>query len=59
MKEQDQRAVESMCATGMTLDTLCTCFPDCSKEEIKEVYDKFHSSSEQKEADISISVNCS
>ena len=38
MNDQDRRAVENMCITGMDLEGLYACFPAFSKEQIEKIY---------------------
>ena len=38
VNEQDCRAVENMCLTGMELDGLYACFPKFPREEIERIY---------------------
>ena len=40
MNKQDEKAVESMCQCGLSLDAITTCFPHFSKKEIKEIYNR-------------------
>ncbi len=37
MNEQDRRAVENICITGMELENLYSCFPNFSREEIEKI----------------------
>ena len=59
MNEQDRRAVENMCLTGMELDGLYACFPSFGKEEIEKIYNDLKNKSEDGAEDNVISVNCS
>ncbi len=40
MNEQDKRAVETMCRSGLDLKELFGTFPAFSKEEIEKVYNR-------------------
>lgn len=46
MNEQDTRAIENMCLTGMELNSLYTCFPSFSREEIEKIYNEVKSKPE-------------
>ena len=59
MNEQDRRAVENMCLTGMELDGLYACFPSIKKEEIEMIYNEVKNKPEDGTEDNVISVNCS
>ncbi|MBP5607268.1 MAG: hypothetical protein J6X66_03245 [Lachnospiraceae bacterium] len=59
MNEQDCRAVENMCLTGMDLDGLCACFPSFPKEQIERIYNEVKNKPENGAEDNVISVNCS
>ena len=59
MNEQDRRAVENMCLTGMELDGLYACFPSFGKEEIEKIYYEVKNKLEDVAEDNVISVNCS
>ena len=59
MNEQDRRAVENMCITGMDLDGLYACFPAFPKEEIGKIYDEVKNQPEDGGEENVISVNCS
>ncbi|MBP3240514.1 MAG: hypothetical protein J6M92_08205 [Oribacterium sp.] len=59
MNEQDCRAVENMCLTGMDLEGLYTCFPTFAKELIDKVYYDVKNKPEDGADDNVISVNCS
>ncbi len=59
MNEQDRRAIENMCLTGMELDSLYACFPKFAKEEIEKIYCEIRSGSENKGEENVISINCS
>ena len=59
LNEQDRRAVENMCLTGMELDGLYACFPSFGKEEIEKIYNEVKNKPEEGSEDNVISVNCS
>lgn len=40
MKEQDVRAVESLCRCGMELEGILKCFPMFSEADIEKIYNK-------------------
>ncbi len=59
MNNKDKTTVETFVSTGMDLETLYTCFPDFSREEIAEIYksckdNQFSDGDEHK-----MSINCS
>ena len=59
MNEQDCRAVENMCHTGMDLEGLYACFPSFAKELIEKVYYDVKNKPEKGAEDNVVSVNCS
>lgn len=59
MNEQDRRAVENMCITGMDLDGLYACFPAFPREEIEKIFNEVKNKPEDGGEDEGISVNCS
>lgn len=59
MNKRDQMAVETFVGTGMELETLYTCFPDFSKDEITEIYNNYKASQTTDEGGHSMSINCS
>ncbi len=59
MKEQDKRAVESMCRCGLSLDAITACFPMFPKKEIKAVFDEVQSGEKPEGDGGGISINCS
>jgi hypothetical protein len=59
MNEQDCRAVENMCLTGMDLEGLYACFQTFAKELIDKVYYDVKNKPEDGADDNVISVNCS
>ena len=58
LNNQDRRAVENMCLTGMDLDGLYACFPGFPKEEIERIYNDVKTKPEEAGEDNVISVNC-
>ena len=58
MNEQDRRAVENMCLTGMDLEGLIACFPKFSKEEIERIFTASSNRSSDDAVDTLISINC-
>ena len=59
MNEQDRRAVENMCLTGMEPEGLYACFPSFSREEIDKIYKTVKGKPGDGTEDNVISVNCS
>ena len=59
LNDQDRRAVENMCLTGMELDGLYACFPAFPKDEIEKIYNEVKNQPEDGAEDNVISVNCS
>ena len=59
MNEQDRRAIENMCLTGMEPDALYACFPKFAKEEIEKIYSEIRNGSESAVEENVISINCS
>ena len=59
MEERNIRVVESMCATGMELDTLYDCFPDMDRNDIKVIYESYHAENVLTNHDTGIRMNCS
>ena len=58
MNEQDCRAVENMCLTGMELDGLLACFPKFPREEIERIFTAARNRSVDDAVDTLISINC-
>ena len=58
MNEQDRRAVENMCLTGMELEELLVCFPGFPREEIERIYAEAGNKSDDDMVDLLISINC-
>lgn len=59
MNKHDETAIESMCKCGMSLETLYTCFPQFSKKEIRDIYERSQGKSDNGEEPPQISINCS
>ena len=59
VNEQDRRAIENMCLTGMELDGIYVCFPSFRKEEIEKIFNEVKNKPEDGTDDNVISVNCS
>lgn len=58
MNEQDRRAVENMCLTGMDLEGLIACFPKFPREEIERIFTSAGNRSDDDAVDTLISINC-
>jgi hypothetical protein len=58
MNEKDKKVVEAMCRTGMDFETLCSCFPKFSSEDLLEVAKKYNKNCEFENAP-RVSINCS
>lgn len=59
MKEQDKRAVESICRCGLDIDGVIALFPQFSREDIVRIYEATTGMAEGTGEEICISVNCS
>ena len=59
MKEQDKRAVESLCRCGMSLEGVMSSFPHFPKEEIEAVYNRVNKKKPDADESIGVSINCS
>ena len=59
MNKQDERAVESMCLCGLSLDAIASCFPHFPKKEIKAIYDRIKGTTKSDDNNGQISINCS
>ena len=59
MNKKDQMTVENFVSTGMELETLYTCFPDFSKEEIAEIYNNYKDNQPVDADGHAMSINCS
>lgn len=58
MKEQDVRAVESMCRCGMELEGVVSLFPKFPPAEIEKIYNRIHGVV-IRDNKSKISINCS
>lgn len=59
MKEQDKRAVESMCRCGLELEDAIAVFPTFSEEEVMAVYKSVKGLDTGADRELNISINCS
>ncbi len=59
MKEQDKRAVESLCRCGMSLEGVISSFPHFPREEIEAVYNSVNKINPDAGDGVGISINCS
>ncbi|SHI63990.1 hypothetical protein [Pseudobutyrivibrio xylanivorans] len=59
MNKKDQMTVENFVSTGMELETLYSCFPDFSKEEIAEIYNNYKANQHEAVDGHTMSINCS
>ena len=59
MNKKDQMTVENFVSTGMELETLYSCFPDFSKEEIAEIYNNYNGKQPSDADGHTMSINCS
>lgn len=59
MNKKDQMILENFVSTGMELETLYTCFPDFSKEEIAEIYNNYKDNEVPTSNSTGMSINCS
>lgn len=59
MNKKDQLTVENFVSTGMELETLYTCFPDFSKEEIAAIYNNYKANQFNETENNIMSINCS
>ncbi|MDC7278067.1 hypothetical protein NXH64_00990 [Butyrivibrio fibrisolvens] len=58
MNKKDQMTVENFVSTGMELETLYTCFPDFSKDEIAAIYNNYNENILNNNEGQTISINC-
>lgn len=58
MNKKDQMTVENFVSTGMELETLYTCFPDFSKDEIAAIYNNYNENILNNNDGQTISINC-
>lgn len=59
MKEQDKRAVESMCRCGLDLEGVIAVFPTFPKEDVVEIYNSVKGLDTGADGELNISINCS
>ena len=59
MKEQDKRAVESLCRCGMSLESVLSSFSNFPREEIEAIYNSVNETESDVGEGIGISINCS
>lgn len=59
MNKKDQLTVENFVSTGMELETLYTCFPDFSKEELAAIYNNYKENQFNEDENNIMSINCS
>lgn len=59
MKEQDKRAIESMCQCGLDLEGVISVFPTFPKEEVKAIYNSVKGLDTGTDGELNISMNCS
>lgn len=59
MKEQDKRAVESMCRCGLDLEGVIAVFPAFPKEDIAAIYNSVKGLGAGVDGELNISINCS
>lgn len=59
MKEQDKRAVESMCRCGLDLDGVVDVFPTLPKEDVVAIYNSVKGLGTGADGELNISINCS
>lgn len=59
MKEQDKRAVESMCRCGLGLEGVIAIFPKFKEEEIAAIYESVKGLHKEADEKSGISINCS
>ena len=59
MKEQDKRAIESMCRCGLDLEGVISVFPTFPKEEVMAIYNSVKGLDTGTDGKLNISMNCS
>ncbi len=59
MREQDKRAVESMCRCGLSLEGILESFPGFPKDEITAIYEQMKGTESSREEAPEIKMNCS
>ena len=58
MKEQDRRAIESMCRCGLELEGVISVFPTFPKEDVMAVYNAVKGLDAGADGELNISMNC-
>ena len=59
MKEQDKRAIESMCRCGLDLEGVISVFPTFPKEDVMAIYNAVKRLNAGADGVLNISMNCS
>lgn len=59
MKEQDKRAVESMCRCGLDLEGVIAVFPAFPKEDVMAIYNSVRGLDTGADGKLNISIYCS
>ena len=59
MKEQDKRAIESMCRCGLDLEGVIAIFPMFPKEDIVAIFESIKRLNSGTDRKSDISINCS
>ena len=59
MKEQDKRAIESMCRCGLDLGGVISVFPTFPKEDVMAIYNAVKRLNAGADGELNISMNCS
>lgn len=60
MNDKDRLTVENFVSTGMELETLYTCFPDFSREEVADIFNQYKEKNHSICDDTNnLSINCS
>ncbi len=59
MKEQDKRAIESMCRCGLGLEGVISVFPTFPKEDVMAIYNSVKGLDAGTDGKLNISMNCS
>ena len=59
MKEQDKRAIESMCRCGLDLEGVISVFPTFPKEDVMAIYNAVKGLDAGNDGELNISMNCS
>lgn len=59
MKEQDKRAIESMCRCGLDIEGVISVFPAFPKEDVRAIYNSVKGLDSGTDGELNISMNCS